>query len=301
MEKYETQISEEVHVINGELTNVLRLLSKPDAVKILYRAGDGINNSTYAIAELDITPKKYYTRLKELVVTGLIKKVDDVYRQTALGRMMYDRFLPEMGKACDAKEELELIVRLEGTELENGVRKIILDKLDIPGFAGSSNVMMLEDYESGVVELIDQINDAKERILLASNHVDVRVIEAVVRSVNRGVSFRLIMGKDCVKLNLQKLRLMLSTRFAKAIIEFMSIPEDVGDLTRVADIPYSFCVIDDSHSIYELEKPFGNSFLLACFIDERRITKILADSFNILWKNGEPNEMFNFLESLKHS
>ena len=151
------------------------------------------------------------------------------------------------------------------------------------------------------VELLDQIDDAKERILLASNHVDVRVIEAVVRSVNRGVSFRLIMGRDCVKLNLQKLRLMLSTRFAKAIIDFMSIPEDVGDLTRVADIPYSFCVIDDSHSIYELEKPFGNGFLLACFIDERRLTKILADSFNHLWKNGEPNEMFNFFESLKRS
>ncbi|GAH18636.1 unnamed protein product, partial [marine sediment metagenome] len=106
---------------------------------------------------------------------------------------------------------------------------------------------------------------------------------------------------DCVDSNLQKLRLMLSARFAKAIIEFMSIPEDLGDLTRVADIPYSFCVIDDSHSIYELEKPFGNGFLLAFFIDERRLTKILADSFNGLWKISEPNEMFNFLDSLKRS
>jgi len=301
MEKIETQSEEEIHIVNGELSTILRLLSKTDALKILYLAGMGIENSTYAIEELDLTSKKYYSRLRELVNIGLVRKQEGVYRQTALGRMVYDRFLPAMGKAVDAREELEFLAGLEGIEIENNVKKRILEELGIPDFSGSTNLRMIDDYESGVVELIDQIDDAKERILLASNHMDVRVIEAVVRSVNRGVSFRLIMGENGVESNLQKLKLMLSTRFAKAIIEFMSIPEDVGDLTRVADIPYSFCVIDDSHSIYELEKPFGDGFLLAFFIDEQRTTKILADSFNSLWKIGAPNKMFDFLESLKQS
>ena len=301
MEKIETQSEEEIHIVNGELSTILRLLSKTDALKILYLAGMGIENSTYAIEELDLTSKKYYSRLRELVNIGLVRKQEGVYRQTALGRMVYDRFLPAMGKAVDAREELEFLAGLEGIEIENNVKKRILEELGIPDFSGSTNLRMIDDYESGVVELIDQIDDAKERILLASNHVDVRVIEAIVRSVNRGVSFRLLMGENCVESNLQKLKLMLSTRFAKAIIEFMSIPEDLGDLTRVADISYSFCVIDDSHSIYELEKPFGDDFLLAFVIDERRLTKVLADSFNSLWNIGKPNKMFNFLESLKRS
>jgi len=301
MEKFETKTNDVTHILNGELATLFKALSNPDALKIFLYTDAGIENSKHAMEELDLTPKRYYSRLKELVDIGLVRKMDDVYRQTALGRMVYDRFLPAMGKAVDAREELELIVYLEGTEIESEVKKRILDDLDIPRFAESPKLSMIEDYESGVVELIDQIDDAKERILLASNHVDVRVIEAIVRSVNRGVSFRLLMGENCVESNLLKLRLMLSARFAKAIIEFMSIPEDLGDLTRVADISYSFCVIDDSHSIYELEKPFGDDFLLAFVIDERRLTKVLADSFNSLWNIGKPNKMFNFLESLKRS
>jgi len=283
------------------ITTLFRVLSKPDALGLFLNTSDGIKNSTHAIEELNLTPKRYYARLRELVNIGLVRKKDSGYGQTALGEMFYDRFLPAMGKAVDAREELEFIVGLEGLEMENGVKKRILEALKIPIFAESTKFRMIDNYESMVVDLIDQINDAKEGILLASNHVDVRVIEAVVRSVNRGVSFRLIMGENCVESNLQKLKLMLSTRFAKSIIEFMSFPEDLGDLTRVADIHYSFCVIDDSHSIYELEKPLGNGFFLAFFIDERKITEILADSFNSLWKTGKPNKMFNFLESLKRS
>ena len=283
------------------ITSLFKVLSKPDALRLFTHTVDGIKNSTYAIEELDITPKKYYARLRELVDIGLVRKKGSVYGQTALGRMIYNRFLPAMVKAVDSRDELEFLVGLEGLEIENGVRKRILEELKIQDFAGSPKMRMIDNYESMVVELIDHIDDAKERVLLASNHVDVRVIEAVLRSVNRGVSFRLIMGENGVESNLQKLKLMLSTRFAKAIIEFMSVPGDLGDLTRVADISYSFCLVDDSRSIYELEKPLGNGFLFAFSIDEQRLTKDLADSFNQLWKTGKPNKMFKFLESLKRS
>jgi len=50
-----------------------------------------------------------------------------------------------MGKACDAKDELELIVYLEGTELESEFRKRIEEELGIPIFAESNNLKLLED------------------------------------------------------------------------------------------------------------------------------------------------------------
>ncbi|GAH70744.1 unnamed protein product, partial [marine sediment metagenome] len=98
MEKYETQ-SEEVYEINGEVKTIFRVISNPDALKILLLAGEGIRNSTYAMEELGLSKKRYYTRIKALLNANLIKKKDDVYRQTALGRIMYDRFLPAMEKA----------------------------------------------------------------------------------------------------------------------------------------------------------------------------------------------------------
>ncbi|GAI35853.1 unnamed protein product, partial [marine sediment metagenome] len=155
MVKAKTSIGEESYLMNGELIALLRLLSKPDALRLLYLTGDGIENSTYAMEELGITPKKYYARLRELVGAGIIKKKDGVYRQTAMGRIIYDRFLPAMGKVCDSKDELEFLMGLEGIEMENGVRKRIEEELKIPDFAGSTKVRMINNYEAMVVDIID--------------------------------------------------------------------------------------------------------------------------------------------------
>jgi len=72
-------------MINGEVAPIFRVLSNPDAIKILYCAGDGIEHSTYTIEELGLSQKRYYTRLKALIDSGLIKKKEGFYRQTALG------------------------------------------------------------------------------------------------------------------------------------------------------------------------------------------------------------------------
>ena len=56
------------------MTNIFRAISKPDALKILQLTGEGIVNSTYAIEELGLSQKKYYTRLKALLGADLIRK-----------------------------------------------------------------------------------------------------------------------------------------------------------------------------------------------------------------------------------
>jgi len=280
MEKYETEI-EEVHMINGEVATVFRLLSNPDAVKILYRAGMGIENSTYAMEELDLTPKRYYYRLKELMAADLVKKVDDVYRQTALGKIIYDRFLPAMGKACDAKDELELIVYLEGTELESGVRKRIEEELGIPIFAKSTYVKTIEDYESMVVDVIDICDEAEENILMASNYLDVRVLDATFRSMDRGVKNRFIIGKEVLSSRLEQLRMILSPKFTEAMMKLDSDSTDLVEIARVVDLHYSFCVVDGYHSIFEFYNPVGDEFTIAFLVKNRiigeRLTKIFDE------------------------
>ncbi|GAG87877.1 unnamed protein product, partial [marine sediment metagenome] len=52
------------------LAKLFKVLSKPDALEIFLLANGGIENSTYAIEELDLTPRKYYSRLKQLVDMG---------------------------------------------------------------------------------------------------------------------------------------------------------------------------------------------------------------------------------------
>ena len=299
MEKYETQ-SEEVHTINDELATIFRLLSNHDAVKILNRAGIGIKNSTYAIEELNLTPKRYYYRLKELMAAELLKKVDDVYRQTALGRIMYDHFLPAMGKACDAKNELELIVRLEGTELESEFRKRIEEKIGIPIFAESTNLKLLEDYEALAIEAIDLYDSAEESVLLASNYWDVRVIEAFLRGVDRGITNKIIMGKNRRSTKIQNLRMMLSLTFSKTLINFASNTMELKNTVRFTEIPYTFCVVDGHRSIIEFSDALNDSFIAALSVDDRNVGEKLTKYFETLWEVGEFNsavEGFNYIKS----
>jgi len=299
MEKYEIQ-SEEVHTINDELATIFRLLSNHDAVKILNRAGIGIKNSTYAIEELNLTPKRYYYRLKELMAAELVKKVDDVYRQTALGRIMYDHFLPAMGKACDAKNELELIVRLEGTELESEFRKRIEEELGIPIFADSTNLKLLEDYEALAIEVIDLYDSAEESVLLASNYWDVRVIEAFLRGVDRGITNKVIMGKNRRSTKIQNLRMMLSLTFSKTLINFASNAMELKNTVRFTEIPYTFCVVDGHRSIIEFSDALNDSFIAALSVDDRNVGEQLTKYFETLWEAGEFNsaiEGFNYIKS----
>jgi len=301
MEKFETTTGEEANIITGELSTLFRVLSHPDTLKILYLTGSGIENSTHAIEELDLTPKRYYSRLRELIDTGLVRKMDSVYRQTALGRIIYERFLPTMGKAFDAREELELIVYLEGTDLDNGVKKRILDKLEIPSFVEPTKIKLLRDYEALAIEAIDLYDSAEESVLLASNYLDVRVMEAFIRAIDRGVTNRGIMGKNRQVPKIHKLRRMLSLTFAKTLVSFASNIEELKDTIRFADIPYTFCVVDGHRNLMEFSNPLNETFIVALSIDDWGVGEELTKLFEMLWKAGEFQSAIEALDSLKSS
>ena len=137
------------------LAELFKVLSKPEAHRILFLTKSGIANSTYAIEELNISQKVYYDRIKGLVDAGLVKKIDGAYRQTALGQIICSRFLPAMGGVYEIKEKLGLLESLEGTTYEQRLRKVFADDLEILEFMGPAKVKMMDDYESMVIDVID--------------------------------------------------------------------------------------------------------------------------------------------------
>jgi len=230
------------------------------------------------------------------VDADLVKKVDGVYRQTALGRIIYDRHLPAMERTYDAKDELELIVYLEGTELESEVRKRIEDRLNIPTFAESTNLKIVDSYESMVVDVIDLCDEAEESVLMASNHLDVRVLDAAFRSMDRGVNNRFIIGRAILSSKLQQLKMILSPKFAKAMMSFPSLSTDMSENARVTDIPYSFIVVDGHLSLIEISNA-QVSFIAAFHVKDRGLGKKLTNLFETLWKAGESYSPLKFLSS----
>jgi len=59
-----------------------------DALGVFLLAGEGIESSTYAIEELNLTPKTYNSRLRELVDVGSVSKTGNAYRQTPFARAL---------------------------------------------------------------------------------------------------------------------------------------------------------------------------------------------------------------------
>ena len=281
------------------ITSLFKILSKPDALRLFTHTVDGIKNSTHAIEELDITPKKYYARLRELVDIGLVRKKGSVYGQTALGRMIYNRFLPAMGKAYEARDELEFMVGLEGLEMENGVRKRIFEELGITIFADFTKVRLLDDYEALVVEVMDLCDSAEESIILASNYFDSRVMETTFRAAGRGMNTRIITGKNGFSSRLQQLRMMLSPDFMKIVIGLFSKEIELENFIKVVDITYSFCVVDSYRSVFEFYNPVGEGFIAAFAVEDRKVGETLVDLFDKFWKIGESNEALKFLMSMK--
>jgi len=299
MVEAEISIGEESYPMDGELAALFRTMSNPDALRILFLASRGIENSTYAMEELGLTQKRYYARLKGLVESGLIRKEDGVYRQTALGRIMHDHLLPTLEKTFKAKDRLELLMRVEGTEIENKVKNLIYDELGVSVFAGSSNVRMLEDYEALAIEVIDLYDSAEESVLLASTYIDVRVIEAFLRAVDRGVTNRAIMGKNSRSSKIQNLRTMLSVTFAKTVLSYASNTVEVKNTVRFADLPYTFCVVDGHHNIIEVSNTLNERFIVALLIDDRVIGEKLTEFHNTLWKAGEFHSAVEAINHLK--
>ncbi len=301
MERADKTISEEAPVINGDLANIFRLLSNSDTLKILSRTGMGIENSTYAIEELDLTTKRYYSRLKELINTDLVRKRDGVYRQTPLGRIIHDSFLPAMRKAIDAREKLEFLDGLEGIKIESRIRKIILDGLEIPSFAEPTKIKLLGDYEALAIEAIDLYDSAAESVLLASNYFDMRVTEAFFRASDRGITNRVIMGKNRLSSKIQTLKSMLSVTFAKILIDFASNTAELKDTVRFAEIPYTFCIVDGHHCIIEFSNPLNENFIVALSIDNRSVGENLTKLFEMFWDAGEFHSAIEGLKYIKSS
>ena len=206
-----------------------------------------------------------------------------------------------MWEAVNSRDELEFIAGLDGIEIENGVRKRIEEELGIPIFTDSTKVKALGTYEDLAIEVIDLYDSAEESVILATNYLDVRVMEAAFRSLERGITNKFIMGKNRRSSKIQNLRTMLSLTFAKTMINFASNTEKLKNTVRFAELPYTFCVVDGHRSLIEFSDNLNERFIGALSVDDSGYGERLTEFFETLWKTGEFNsaiEGLNYVKSL---
>jgi predicted transcriptional regulator len=282
------------------ISSVLAALAHEDSLKLFIAADAGITQSTQTIKALGLTPKRYYTRLRKLMRVGLIERRDIGYYLTTLGKVCHS--LGEgLHHAVTHHDRLELADRLQhASTISLDESQQILAALSRNGFLGASTLAdviqpmkMLSDYEHLVTELVDRIDKADHAICLASYYTDIRVIEALIRALHRGVSIKLV--SDLQETMAQKLRLvkmLLMPKLAKLLLDLITHHQ-----IRVKQhaLQYSFCVLDETYVIMELPNQLTRVFHVGFSLESRELSRSLIQTFNELYRRGEDDPIFKIL------
>lgn len=282
---------------------ILSVLANQDSLKIFYLAKEGITSSTKTIKELDITQKRYYTRLSELLDANLIQKDDGVYRHTSLGGAIF-RIIELLGDLVEKREQLELLDKIRHSktlsinEKEEIIRTLAKDKMEEfinlidGGIRPVGIVYRFEDIVEGTIKLLEK---AEKEVYIASRYTENKIVEAILKNLSRGVEWHLLSGdKSNLSQKFQMLRIMLShPKMIKIYYEiFRSKNVQTG---YIEDLPYSFIVVDRKYVGVELPKPNSNEFFVGLFFENKTLAEKLIEAFNILMARAkeDPREAFS--------
>ncbi len=285
------------------LVKLFKVLSKPDALRLFLHTGEGIESSTYAMEELNLTSKKYYARLKELVEIGLMQGSGGSYTQTPFGLFVCNKIIPTMNNAFKNRKELKIISEL-GTRVDDKTRnkiiKILKDK-GVVGFLeadyGISPIRMIDEYESLVDELKSAIECAEKSVLLATRYSDSKIADVGLRALKRGVKIMTLSSETSSRID--ALRMVFSPKILEALIYYVSNLEDIGEVSRITSVPFSFCVVDDSICFFGFPSLDDEKYSIGFIIDDKSVGEKFTEEFYEMWNKAEPDETLKFLKVLR--
>jgi len=285
-----------------EIERVLNSLANEDAIRIFISAKEGIKKSTQAIRELDLTQRRYYARLNELVKAGLIERREDAYQLTTLGTVLYN-LGTVFNETLTHRDRLDLVDRLKRAKsISLEEIKQILQTISSKGFIGYLGiadliqpVKMIGTYEDIVLELVGRINEAEKNIRLATYYIDSRAVEAILEAYERGVDLSILTSdRESVVKKLQILQMILSPK----IIKLYNMFSGERMRARLSEFPYSFCLIDDKYVIIELPNPGTNGFYMGFSIQNEALCQRLAKTFEDLYEKGKENPIIEQLRKV---
>jgi predicted transcriptional regulator len=285
----------------SDMSSVLAALTHEDSLKIFIAAHAGITHSTQTIKALNLTQKRYYTRLRALMRVGLIERRDTGYYLTTLGKVCYS--LGEgLLHAITCHDRLELADRVQqASTISLDESQQILAALSRNGFLGTSTLAtaiqplrMLSDYEHLVTELVDRFDKAGKAICLASYYMDVRVIEALIRALQRGISVMLVSDlEETVAQRLRLVKMLLMPKIAKLLLD-MIVQHKIQ--VKQHALKYSFCIIDETYVIMELPNQLTRVFHVGFSLVSRKLSRSLLQTFHELYDQGDSDPIFAILQ-----
>lgn len=290
-----------------QCVDIFSTFANLDTMRIFLLAEKGISNSNKAIKELDLTPKRYYSRLKALVDSGALEKVNGVYVYTPVGEMLHSLGL-SLINLVDNKQKIGLLMNLSKSdalsdEERQKINSMIVGNTDVGKMLGlminsvpQEKTTKISEYKTLVETLARDIASSKKSMLLASRYFDVWVIDECLKARDRGVNMRVLMSKETMSKKVNKLRMMLSPKLLMKILELSEVT-NIKEILRETDLAFSFCIIDGYKCFFEFPS-VGGEFSIAFMLENEKTSLKFTKSFNSIWESCDPKKPSDFVKKI---
>ncbi len=262
--------------VEAKVRDIHSALSNSDSLRIFNLAAEGIDASTSVLEKHQFTKKRYYGRLKELVDLGLVYKNEGEYKQTALGKMIFDSQVKSLEQILVKRKNLEAISEIKrtaGNELKDPSSVLSQEFLgDLEESTGVANLQPTKffgtwnDLSSYVAVRIDTM---KSELYSATRYVDFRTADSALNAAKRGCKIHLLhSNRNGLSTKLQLMGNLMA--HPKALSVFKELSSNPNIIVAEATVPYSFLVMDNSEVGIEIVNPedpysffFGLTFVNA--------------------------------------
>ena len=282
----------------NKTTNILSILSKKDALSIFLLAKDGLKAETNTPRKVGLTRKQYYTRLKQLVDSGLIDKSGDEYTHTTLGSFVHQKHIMELFEHTKNVKQMKMVDTLKRTrqfsedDIANFVGKIAGKNLTAS--TTLTKCRLISTYEDMISGLVERINFAQSEILLASRFTNELIINAMIRKANAGLDVKIVADTYLVKqfINSARDKLEVVDEHSLERVNVAGNPwYAAGEMERrYAHIPFSFITFDGKEASVEFVDAHNpNKFNGCMLVQDEMFCKEFRTRFMELWGMASDN------------
>ena len=295
-----------------ETSELFTVLSNVDAIRIFLYAQKGITNSTHAIKDLNLTPKRFYSRLKELIDTGIIIKEEGKYSLTPKGFVL-SKIGYTLFEVLNNKERIELILNLSKSksltvEERVKVNNLLLENSEISKIIGPivngisyGKVETISTYEVLVSRLNEEVINSKKAVRIATTYFEPLTLDTAVKTIQSGVLMQCLMSKKTMSKKITKLRMLLSPKSILSMLELLKASGDINRVYREVEVPFSYAILDGERCFFEFPQIGDEDFSIAFYLIDRNVADKFQKYFDITWKENDKtssNELFSSFKSL---
>lgn len=282
-----------------KISEVLSILSKPDALLLFIMTKDGLKSELETHTKIGLTKKQYYTRLKQLTDVGLLIKNTTSYVHTAFGNMVYQKHFLELVGNVKSLKHFEMIDVLKQSsnfkqeDISEFLSKISPNSnINSVNLKDKNNSVIAKSYDDMVSKVLQVVEFAQKEIILMGRFRNDHIINMLLKKANMGISVKVLADTNTVKTFFEnETESLREDKNKKERIDTVSNPFYPSKVDRrYVETPFSLLLVDEKLVGMEIVDTYNTkNFLMAVFMEDPSLCGSMRSTFDDLWKKASTN------------